>query len=47
MARRRKEGGKTLAGGIAWREREHNREEWKKLLRPARNRRMLHIAMNE
>ena len=27
-----------LAGGIEWRKRVHNREEWKKLLRTARNR---------
>jgi hypothetical protein len=28
-----------------WQEKVHNREEWKKLLRTARNRRILHIPM--
>ena len=37
----RKDG--RAAGGIGWRERVHNREEWKKLLRTARNRRTVHI----
>ena len=41
----RKDG--RLAGGIGWRERVHNREEWKKFLRTARNRRILHMTMNE
>ena len=36
-----------LAGGIGWRETVHNREEWKKLLRTARNRHILHMPMNE
>ena len=36
-----------LAGGIGWRERVHNREEWKKLLRTAMNRCILHMPMNE
>ena len=36
-----------LAGGIGWRERVHNREEWKKLLRMARNCHILHMPMNE
>ena len=39
----RKDG--RLAGGIEWRERVHNREEWKKLLRTARNHCILHIPM--
>ena len=36
-----------LVGGTGWRERVHNREEWKKLLKTARNRRILHMPMNE
>ena len=32
-----------LAGGKGWKERVYNREEWKKLLRTARNRRILHM----
>jgi len=32
-----------IAGGELWQEKIHNREEWKKLLRTARNRRMLHM----
>jgi hypothetical protein len=32
-----------IAGGEGWQEKVHNREEWKKLLRTARNRRILHI----
>ena len=36
-----------LAGGIEWMEKLHNREEWKKLLRTARNRRILHMTMKE
>jgi hypothetical protein len=36
-----------LVGGIGWRERVHNIEEWKKLMRAARNFRILHMAMNE
>jgi hypothetical protein len=31
------------AGGDGWQEKVHNREEWKKLLRAARNRRILHM----
>ena len=41
----RKDG--RLYRGIGWRERVHNREEWKKLLRTAVNRRIQHITMNE
>ena len=36
-----------LVGGMGWRERVHSREEWKKLLRTARNCRILHTQMNE
>ena len=46
MARRSDNDG-SLAGGIGWRERLHKREEWKKLLRMARNRCILHMPMNE
>jgi hypothetical protein len=45
MARLSKEG--RIAGGTGWRERVHNREEWKKLQRTARNRRILHLPMYE
>ena len=41
----RKDG--RLVGGIWWRERVHNREEWQKLLRTARNCRILHMPVNE
>ena len=41
----RKDG--RLPDVIGWRERVHNREEWKKLLRTARNRRILYMPMNE
>ena len=34
-----------IDGGEGWQEKVHNREEWKKLLRTARNRRILHIPM--
>jgi hypothetical protein len=34
-----------IAGGEEWQEKVYNREEWKKLLRTARNRRILHMAM--
>jgi len=34
-----------IAGGEGWQEKVHNREEWKKLLRTARNHRILHMAM--
>ena len=34
-----------LAGGKGWKERGYNREEWKKLLRTARNCRILHMPM--
>jgi len=35
-----------VVGGKGWKERVHNREEWKKLLRMARNCRILHIPMD-
>jgi len=34
-----------LVGGKGWKERVYNRKEWKKLLRTARYRRILHISM--
>ena len=34
-----------IVGGEEWREKVHNREEWKKLLRTGRNRRILHMPM--
>jgi hypothetical protein len=34
-----------LVGGKGWKERIYNREEWKKLLRRARNRCILHMTM--
>jgi hypothetical protein len=38
-----------IVGGEGWKEKVYNREEWKKLLRMARNRRILHMqnGMNE
>jgi len=39
-----REGGR-LVGRKGWKERVYNREEWKKLLRTARNRRILRILM--
>ena len=38
---------KDGAGGKGWRERVHNGEEWKKLLRMARNCHILHMPVNE
>jgi len=32
-------------GGEGWQEKVHNREEWKKLLRTARNSHILHMPM--
>ena len=40
----RKDG--RLVSGTGWRERVHNRGEWKKLLRTARNRLILYMSMN-
>jgi len=34
-----------IVGGEGWQEKVHNREEWKKLLRRARNRCILHTPM--
>jgi len=34
-----------IVGGEGWQEKVHNREEWKTLLRTARNRRILHMPM--
>ena len=34
-----------IVGGEGWQEKVHNRQEWKKLLRMARNRRILHTPM--
>jgi len=34
-----------IVGGEEWQEKVHNREEWKRLLRTARNRRILHTPM--
>jgi len=34
-----------LVGGEGWQEKVCNREEWKKLLRTARNHRILHMPM--
>jgi len=34
-----------IVGGEGWQEKLHNREEWKKLLRMARNRQILHMLM--
>jgi len=35
----------TLVGGKGWQERVYNGEEWKKLLRLARNHHNLHMSM--
>jgi len=35
-----------IVGGEGWQEKVHNREEWKKLLRMARNRRILHMTLD-
>jgi hypothetical protein len=34
-----------IVGGVEWQEVVYNREEWKKLLRTARNRHILHMPM--
>jgi hypothetical protein len=34
-----------IVGGEGWQEKLYNREEWKKLLRTARNRHILHMPM--
>jgi hypothetical protein len=35
-----------MIGGEGWQEKVHNREEWKKLLGMATNRRILHMPMD-
>jgi len=35
----------SMVGGEGWQEKVHIREEWKKLLRTARNRHILHMPM--
>jgi hypothetical protein len=35
----------SIVGGEEWQEKEYDREEWKKLLRTARNHRILHMPM--
>jgi hypothetical protein len=39
-----REDGRTV-GGEEWQEKVYNREEWKKLLRTARNRHIVHVAV--
>jgi hypothetical protein len=39
----REDGG--IIGGAEWRRKVYDREEWKKLLRTARNHRILHMPM--
>jgi hypothetical protein len=34
-----------IVGGEEWQEKVHDKEEWKKFLRTARNRRILHTSM--
>jgi hypothetical protein len=34
-----------IVGGEEWQEKVHDREEWNKLLRTARNHHILHMAM--
>jgi hypothetical protein len=34
-----------IVGGEEWQEKVYNREEWKKLLRTARNHRILHVPV--
>jgi hypothetical protein len=36
-----------MVGGEEWQENVYDREEWKKLLRTARNRRILHMPMEQ
>jgi hypothetical protein len=36
---------RRIFGGEEWQEKVYNREKWKKLLRMARNHRILHIPM--
>ena len=39
------DGDGRVVGGEGWQKKLHNREEWKKLLRKARNRRIQHMPM--
>jgi hypothetical protein len=39
-----REDGRIVVGEV-WQEKVYNREEWKKLIRTARNRHILHMAM--
>jgi hypothetical protein len=34
-----------IVGGEVWQEKAYSRDEWKKLLRTARDRRILHMSM--
>jgi hypothetical protein len=34
-----------IVGGVEWQEKVYDREEWNKLLRTAKNRRILHMPM--
>jgi hypothetical protein len=36
-----------IVGGEGWQEKVYTREEWKKLLKTARNRHILHMSMDE
>jgi len=36
---------RSIVGGEGWQVKVHNREEWKKVLRTARNRHILHMPM--
>ena len=40
-----REDGRIVGDGERWQEKVRNREEWKKLLRTARNRHILHMPM--
>jgi len=44
MSRWGREDGR-IVGGERWQEKVHNREDWRKLLGTARNRRILHMPM--
>jgi hypothetical protein len=44
MYRELREDGR-IVGGEEWQEKVYNREEWKKLMTTARNRRTLHMTM--
>jgi hypothetical protein len=40
-----REDGRSIVGGEEWQGKVYDREEWKKLLRTARNHRILHMPM--